>query len=90
MNQILNRIKKQKKLVSALKFQVFFSVLGVITVFVFSWGVSNTGTAIRHRDKLITFFAVALALSSKSESHPYAYGFTLDQTKSSYIKKKRQ
>lgn len=35
MNQILNRIKKQKKLVSALKFQVFFSVLGVITVFVF-------------------------------------------------------
>lgn len=32
-------------------------------VFVFGWGVSNTGTALRHRDKLFSIFAIMLGIS---------------------------
>ena len=32
------------------------------STFVFAWGVSNVGTAVRHRDKLISVFAVLHAL----------------------------
>lgn len=34
----------------------------------FSWGVTNTGTATRHRDKLIVFFIVLFVLSGKQAS----------------------
>ena len=39
-------------------------VLAIIlfcTIFVFGWGVSNSGTAARHRDKIVVFAAFALA-----------------------------
>ena len=36
-------------------------------VFVFAWGVSNTGTAIRHRDKMICVFAVLHAICLNPE-----------------------
>ena len=32
-------------------------------VFVFAWGVSNTGTAARHRDKLVVLFAFLHAMT---------------------------
>jgi len=37
---------------------------------IFSWGVSNTGTATRHRDKFIALYMVMLALGSKIEKEP--------------------
>jgi len=38
-------------------------LVAMATVFVFGWGVSNTGTAARHRDKLATMFALLWATS---------------------------
>lgn len=37
-----------------------------IVVFVFGWGVSNVGTATRHRDKFISIFVILYTLCSKS------------------------
>ena len=37
-------------------------IIIICSVFAFAWGVSNTGTAVRHRDKLITIFAAIHAL----------------------------
>lgn len=43
---------------------IVFTVLLIIGVglFVFAWGVSNAGTALRHRDKFVGLFTVLLAL----------------------------
>jgi len=38
-------------------------VVALMTAFVFSWGVANTGTAIRHRDKMIIIYGVLYALT---------------------------
>ena len=38
-------------------------IVAMTTVFVFAWGTSNSGTAARHRDKIITIFALIWALS---------------------------
>ncbi len=38
-------------------------IVALCTAFVFSWGVTNTGTATRHRDKMIVVYAVLYALS---------------------------
>ena len=38
-------------------------IITICAVFVFAWGVSNTGTAARHRDKLVTLFAFMHALT---------------------------
>lgn len=51
-------------------------IIGLMVSFVFAWGVTNTGTAIRHRDKMIVIYAVLLGLtrdglhSLKSEKKP--------------------
>ena len=37
-------------------------IISISIVFVFAWGVSNTGTAARHRDKLVMLFATLYAL----------------------------
>jgi len=37
-------------------------IVSISIVLVFAWGVSNTGTAARHRDKLVMLFAVLHAL----------------------------
>ena len=37
-------------------------IISIGIVFVFAWGVSNTGTAARHRDKLVMLFATLYAL----------------------------
>ena len=38
-------------------------------VFVFSWGVTNTGTAIRHRDKFIMISCLLITLAHKDSSN---------------------
>ena len=43
-------------------------VLALVTSFVFGWGCSNSGTAARHRDKLVTLFALLWALSTDGQT----------------------
>lgn len=45
---------------------LLFLVLGLASAFVFGWGVSNTGTALRHRNKMISIFMIQLALILES------------------------
>lgn len=45
-------------------FVVALLIIAVSTAFVFAWGTSNTGTAVRHRDKMVVLYAAMLALSS--------------------------
>jgi len=44
-------------------------LIAACTVFVFAWGVSNTGTAVRHRDKMVVLYAVLLGLSWRPPRH---------------------
>lgn len=60
---------------SANKNRVFVINLLIIlfcAVFVFAWGVSSTGTAARHRDKLIPIFAVLHAFCSVPKKQPHS------------------
>ena len=41
-------------------------IIAVIITSVFSWGVTNTGTATRHRDKFIALFITMYVLSNKA------------------------
>lgn len=41
------------------------------TVFVFAWGVSNTGTACRHRDKMTIIWGLILALTYSPTKYNY-------------------
>ena len=54
-------LKNNRTLVIAL------TIIVACTVFVFAWGVSNTGTACRHRDKLAIIWGVLLALVYKKD-----------------------
>lgn len=40
-------------------------ILAVCTVFVFAWGVSNTGTAARHREKMVVLYLVLYGVTPK-------------------------
>lgn len=42
-----------------------FLLISLIAAFVFSWGTVNSGTAIRHRDKLACIYCVMISLESK-------------------------
>ena len=44
-------------------------IIGIMTAFVFAWGVTNTGTAIRHRDKMSSLYAILLALTGGMPFH---------------------
>lgn len=47
-------------------------IVSISIVFVFAWGVSNTGTAARHRDKLVMLFATLYALGMNARlEHDY-------------------
>ena len=37
-------------------------IICVVTIFIFAWGVTNTGTALRHRDKIASVFVLMLSL----------------------------
>lgn len=52
--------------------QLLIALLIVATAitFVFSWGVSNTGTASRHRDKMIILFGLIYAISLEPRRAP--------------------
>ena len=59
INCLINRRNPHRNMV------VIFSIIALTTVFVFGWGVSNSGTAVRHREKLTMLFAVIWALGSE-------------------------
>ena len=42
---------------------IIISFVALAILFVFSWGTSNAGTALRHRDKTLVLFAILWALS---------------------------
>lgn len=42
-------------------------IIVLCVTFIYAWGVSNTGTAVRHRDKIVTLFAVLHAMCRNSE-----------------------
>lgn len=42
---------------------IAMTIVALCAVFTFGWGVSNTGTAMRHREKLVSVFALMLALT---------------------------
>ena len=45
-------------------------IVAFAVLFVFSWGVSNVGTAVRHRDKMVVLYAVLLGLTRRRrETH---------------------
>lgn len=39
------------------------TMLAFLTTFIFAWGVSNTGTAARHRDKMVCLYGIIYALT---------------------------
>lgn len=47
------------------KYALIFFVIALCTAFVFSWGTTNTGTATRHREKMVIIYAILLALGQK-------------------------
>lgn len=51
-------------------------IIALCTTFVFSWGVTNTGTATRHRDKFIILYGVLLSITyktGKKRANAYRY-----------------
>lgn len=42
-------------------------VVALAVIFVFAWGTSNAGTATRHRDKMVTLFALLWCLSKDND-----------------------
>lgn len=65
---VLGRTVSYLKSVSLEKRAVITALLivGLSTAFVFAWGVSNTGTAVRHRDKMVVLYGVLWALTDKN------------------------
>ena len=46
------------------QYVILFLILAICTAFVFGWGVTNTGTATRHREKATVLYAVLYGLSA--------------------------
>lgn len=47
-------------------------IIALCTVFVFAWGCSNTGTAVRHRDKMVVLYGVLMALTWSHRKNRYS------------------
>lgn len=45
-------------------------IVAAATTFVFAWGVSNTGTAARHRDKMVLLYGMIYAISMEPKQAP--------------------
>lgn len=60
-------------------FLISLLIIAAFTTFVFAWGVSNTGTATRHRDKMIIIFGLIYSISylPKKTKLPSETSFTL-------------
>ena len=41
---------------------IALGIIALVTVFVFAWGTSNTGTAVRHREKMVILYGVILTI----------------------------
>lgn len=54
------KINRHKNLLIALL------IIALFSTFMFAWGVNNAGTALRHRDKFIAIFVVAVAVAVDS------------------------
>lgn len=52
-----NKKVKKKELI------ILFIIMAAASAFVFAWGVSNVGTALRHRDKFLTVYLLLFAVS---------------------------
>ena len=60
---IFNRENKNTGMVIALLVVAFFCT------FIFAWGVSNTGTASRHRDKMVCLYGLIYAMTLRKPRH---------------------
>ncbi len=71
--QVFSYLKQNKGSKRTLVFNVL--IITMCMVFVFAWGVSNSGTACRHRDKTATLFALMYALTlSPTQQRAYYIG----------------
>lgn len=55
------------------KYAFLFMVIALCTAFVFSWGTTNTGTATRHREKMVIIYAVMYAIGKKAQRSYFKY-----------------
>ena len=62
-------------------------IVAFFCTFIFAWGVSNTGTASRHRDKMVCLYGIIFALTSNSEavSQENRNANLINSNKKSYI-----
>lgn len=66
---ILNTIRyiaKAEKSDENRKVLIALLLIGLVTAAIFSWGVTNTGTATRHRDKFIVLYTAMFVLNQKT------------------------
>ncbi|MCH5186974.1 MAG: hypothetical protein J1F63_01125 [Oscillospiraceae bacterium] len=54
---------------------VVLLILAMCTVFVFAWGTSNTGTATRHRDKMVVLYLILYSVTQKGMRTSECAGF---------------
>ena len=54
---ILSRNNKNRSIV------ISYTIVAVCNAFVYAWGVTNVGTAVRHRDKVVILWALLLMLT---------------------------
>ncbi len=67
---VLKYLKKHKT--KNKRLLIAFFIVAICIIFIFSWGVTNTGTAVRHRDKMVTLFGIMLALAlNKQDENLY-------------------
>jgi 4-amino-4-deoxy-L-arabinose transferase-like glycosyltransferase len=63
---------------------IIFLILAFVSGFIFAWGVSNAGTALRHRDKFVIQYLILLALcyeNKKKRKVEYISGSGIDAKK---------
>ena len=56
---------------SSLTNALFMTAL--LTLLLFGWGVSNAGTALRHRDKMVIHYLIMMAISLDNKSQVNRY-----------------
>lgn len=68
---------------------ILLFIVALATTFVFGWGVTNTGTALRHRNKMAVLYAVLLGLTiyPEIEEKPDEEGARLQRWRTHFKKK---
>lgn len=62
---------KQSKEAEQINMVFLLITICVVTGFIFAWGVTNTGTALRHRDKIVSVYILILSLQPRYFSINY-------------------